>query len=45
MRILKTYWWDNEIEEEIIQKRNKYYKFLATKSNYDKVPYKIPKQK
>lgn len=33
----KPFWWDEEIERELIQKRYKYYRFLATKRDDNKV--------
>lgn len=36
----KPYWWDEEIEKEIAEKRQKYHKFLTTNSDIDKINYK-----
>ena len=36
----KPYWWDEEIEKEIQEKRKKYHQFLSSKKTEDKEAYK-----
>ena len=36
----KPYWWDEEIEEEVKWKRERYHSFLSSKSVEDKISYK-----
>ncbi|KAF2885093.1 hypothetical protein ILUMI_21096 [Ignelater luminosus] len=36
----KPYWWDKGIENEITTKREKYEKYLSSKSSTDKIKYK-----
>ena len=36
----KPYWWDEDIEREITEKRQKYHKYLTTKEENDKISYR-----